>query len=79
MPVQGYKTITVSVDVYTKLNAYATKTNRTTPRAIEHLVKNAAPSMHNYLAVDSSILIFYDRKGKLNDFLQQKKKENYTA
>jgi hypothetical protein len=32
----------------------------------------------NYLVVDSSILIFFDRKGKLDDFLQQKKKENYT-
>ena len=38
-----------------------------------------APSMLNYLAVDSSILIFYDRKGKLEDFLQQKKKENYKV
>ena len=33
--------------------------------------------MPKYLAVDSSILIFYDRKGKLADFLLQKKKENY--
>ena len=33
--------------------------------------------MPSYLVVDSSILIFYDRKGKLTDFLQQKKKENY--
>ena len=33
--------------------------------------------MPKYLALDSSILIFYDRKGKLQDFLQQKKKENY--
>lgn len=35
--------------------------------------------MPNYLVVDSSILIFYDRKGKLEDFLQQKKKENYSV
>ena len=35
--------------------------------------------MPSYLAVDSSILIFYDRKGKLEDFLQQKKKENYKV
>jgi hypothetical protein len=35
--------------------------------------------MPNYLAVDSSILIFYDRKGKLSDFLRQKKKENYKV
>ena len=38
-----------------------------------------APLMPSYLAVDSSILIFYDRKGKLEDFLQQKKKENYKV
>ena len=31
----------------------------------------------SYLVVDSSVLIFYDRKGKLDAFLQQKKKENY--
>jgi hypothetical protein len=37
------------------------------------------PSMPNYLVVDSSVLIFYDRKGKLDDFLQQKKKENYKV
>jgi len=35
--------------------------------------------MPSYLAVDSSILIFYDRKGKLEDFLRQKKKENYKV
>ena len=35
--------------------------------------------MPNYLVVDSSILIFYDRKGKLADFLRQKKKENYKV
>lgn len=29
--------------------------------------------------MDSSILIFYDRKGKLVDFLVQKKKENYNV
>ncbi len=38
-----------------------------------------APSMPNYLVVDSSILIFYDRKGKLEDFLRQKKKENFKV
>ena len=38
-----------------------------------------APSMPNYLVLDSSILIFYDRKGKLEDFLRQKKKENYKV
>ena len=35
--------------------------------------------MPRYLLVDSSILIFYDRKGKLEDFLRQKKKENYKV
>ena len=35
--------------------------------------------MPNYLVVDSSILIFYDRKGKLEDFLQAKKKQNYKV
>ncbi len=35
--------------------------------------------MHSYLAVDSSILIMSDRKGKLEAFLQQKKKENYKV
>ncbi len=34
--------------------------------------------MPKYLIVDSSILIFFDRRGKLEDFLRQKKKENYT-
>jgi rRNA-processing protein FCF1 len=38
-----------------------------------------APSMPSYLVVDSSILIFNDRKGKLEDFLLQKKKENYKV
>lgn len=35
--------------------------------------------MPNYLVVDSSVLIFYDRKGMLEDFLRQKKKETYTV
>ena len=35
--------------------------------------------MPSFLVVDSSILIFYDRKGKLLDFLLQKKKENYKV
>ncbi len=35
--------------------------------------------MPSYLAVDSSILIFYDRKRTLEDFLRQKKKENYKV
>lgn len=35
--------------------------------------------MLSYLVVDSSILIFYERKGKLEDFLRQKKKANYKV
>ena len=38
-----------------------------------------APSMPKCLVVDSSVLIFYDRKGKLEDFLLAKKKENYKV
>lgn len=38
-----------------------------------------ASLMPNYLVVDSSVLIFYDRKGKLEGFLQQKKKEKYSV
>jgi rRNA-processing protein FCF1 len=38
-----------------------------------------APLMLSYLVVDSSILIFYERKGKLEDFLRQKKKANYKV
>ena len=38
-----------------------------------------ALSMPSCLVVDSSILIFFDRKGKLEDFLRQKKKENYKV
>ena len=38
-----------------------------------------APSMPSCLVVDSSILIFLDRKGQLEDFLRQKKKENYKV
>jgi len=35
--------------------------------------------MPSCLVVDSSILIFFDRKGQLEDFLRQKKKENYKV
>jgi hypothetical protein len=35
--------------------------------------------MPSCLVVDSSVLIFFDRKGKLEDFLRQKKKENYKV
>jgi rRNA-processing protein FCF1 len=35
--------------------------------------------MPSCLVVDSSILIFLDRKGQLEDFLRQKKKENYKV
>lgn len=35
--------------------------------------------MPKCVVVDSSILIFYDRKGNLEEFLWQKKKETYKA
>ena len=35
--------------------------------------------MPRCLVVDSSILIFFDRKGQLDDFLRQKKKENFKV
>ncbi len=35
--------------------------------------------MPSCLVVDSSILIFFDRKGQLEDFLRQKQKENYKV
>jgi hypothetical protein len=35
--------------------------------------------MPKRLVVDSSVLIFYDRKGELETFLQAKKKENYNV
>jgi hypothetical protein len=35
--------------------------------------------MPSCLVLDSSIIIFFDRKGKLEDFLRQKKKENYKV
>jgi len=35
--------------------------------------------MPSCLVVDSSILIFFDRKGKLENFLHQKKKESYKV
>src|SRR3972149_11844355 len=38
-----------------------------------------ASLMPSYLAIDSSIIIFYDRKGKLEAVLQRKKKENYKV
>jgi rRNA-processing protein FCF1 len=38
-----------------------------------------AHSMPNCLVVDSSILIFFDRKGQLEAFLRLKKKENYKV
>ena len=37
-----------------------------------------APSMPNYLVVDSSILIFYVRKGKLENFCRRKE-ANYKV
>ena len=38
-----------------------------------------AHSMPSCLVLDSSILIFFDRKGQLEDFLRQKKKENFKV
>jgi len=35
--------------------------------------------MPSCLVLDSSILIFFDRKGQLEDFLRQKKKENFKV
>ena len=35
--------------------------------------------MPSFLVVDSSILIFFDGKGKLEAFLRQEKKENYKV
>jgi len=35
--------------------------------------------MPSCLVVDSSVLIYFDRKGKLEEFLLQKKKENYKV
>ncbi len=35
--------------------------------------------MPNYLVVDSSVILFFDRKGKLEEFLFQKKNENYKV
>jgi len=35
--------------------------------------------MPSWLVVDSSILIFFDRKGQLEDFLRQKQKKNYKV
>ncbi len=35
--------------------------------------------MPNHLVVDSSVLIFFERKSRLEEFLQQKKKENYEV
>jgi rRNA-processing protein FCF1 len=35
--------------------------------------------MPKCLVVDSSVLIFYDRKGELETFLQAKKRENYNV
>jgi hypothetical protein len=45
LPVEGFKTITDSVVVYDKLDAYAKKTNRSIPKAIEVLVEKAEKSM----------------------------------
>lgn len=45
MPVEGYKSITVSEEVHKKLGEYAEKTKRTVPEAVEFLVGNAEKSL----------------------------------
>ena len=44
MPVEGYKSITISETVYIKLGKYAQKTNRTVPQVIECLLEKAEKS-----------------------------------
>jgi predicted CopG family antitoxin len=41
MPEEGYRTITIREEVYVKLSKLAEKTNRSIPKTIEHLLKNA--------------------------------------
>ena len=38
MPAEGFSTITVSTEVYTKLQRFAEKTKRSVPKAVEFLV-----------------------------------------
>ena len=47
--------------------------------SLSHFSMKPAHLMPSFLVVDSSILIFFDRKGKLEAFLRQKKKENYKV
>jgi len=39
MPAEGFSTITVSTEVYTKLQRFAEKTKRSIPKAVEFLVE----------------------------------------
>lgn len=41
MPAEGFKSITVSEDLYKKLNTRADKEHRTVPGLIEHLLANS--------------------------------------
>jgi hypothetical protein len=41
MPAEGFSTITVTVDVHKKLKAFADKTHRSIPKAVEYLVDQA--------------------------------------
>ena len=41
MPVEGFKTITVSQEVYDKIENFAEKTHRSVPKAVEFLMEKA--------------------------------------
>lgn len=40
MPVEGWKSITVSEDLYKKLDVLSTRTHRSIPQTIEYLLEN---------------------------------------
>ena len=50
MPAEGYKTITVSEELYNLLKRQAKKTHRSLPKLIEHLVEKAKEA--NFLDQD---------------------------
>ena len=47
--------------------------------SLSHFSMKLAHLMPNRLVIDSSVLIFFDRKGKLEDFLREKRQENYKV
>ena len=51
MPVEGYKTITVSEETYSKLNKLAKKNYTTIPRVIELLIDKYKENKHKEEAV----------------------------